>query len=96
LIKGDIRDIVKEKAKLEEAQRGMRKKEAAEGTEWEPKFFSSIGNEDPVFRKHAAVTSWQLHAVRTKGVWRFDQEKAAKATKPYWRSHTIRMNETRI
>jgi oxysterol-binding protein-related protein 9/10/11 len=82
LAKGDIQNIVKEKTKLEEAQRAMRKKEAAKGIKWEPKFFSST-EDDPVFRKLAAVTGWQLHAERTKGVWRFDQEKAEKTTKPY-------------
>jgi hypothetical protein len=64
LAKGDIQNIVK-KTKLEEAQRAMRKKEAAEGIKLEPKFFSST-EDDPVFRKLAAVTSWQLHAERTK------------------------------
>jgi hypothetical protein len=29
-------------------------------------FFSSIGDDDPVFRKLATTTSWQLQAERTK------------------------------
>lgn len=82
MAKGDIQNIVKEKTELEEAQRAMRRKEAAEDIKWEPKFFSSTEG-DPVFRKLAAVTGRQLHADRTKGVWRFDQEKAEKAMKLY-------------
>ncbi len=83
LVQGDMLKIIKEKTKLEEAQRAMRRKEAAEGTKWEPKFFSSTGDDDPVFHKLAATTGWQLHAERTKGVWRFDREKAEKAKKPF-------------
>jgi oxysterol-binding protein-related protein 9/10/11 len=83
LVQGDMQKIVKEKTKLEEAQRAMRGKEAAEGVKWEPKFFSSTGDDDPVFRKLGTTAGWQLHAERTKGVWRFDREKAEKATKPY-------------
>ncbi len=58
-------------------------KEAAEGVKWEPKIFSSAADDDPVFCTLAMTTGWQLNAERTKGVWRFDREKAEKATKPY-------------
>lgn len=82
IAKGDIQTIIKEKSKLEEAQRVMRKQEAAEGITWEPKFFSSI-QDDPLFHELADGAGWQLQPERTKGVWRFDQEKARNATKPY-------------
>ncbi|KIW24689.1 uncharacterized protein PV07_10390 [Cladophialophora immunda] len=87
LKEGDIQKVVREKTKLEEAQRAMRKKESAEGAVWEPKFFSSIQS-DPTFERLAATTGWQLHAERTKGIWRFDHEKAGKATKPYRGNYT--------
>ena len=83
LRKGNIQTIITQKTKLEDAQRAMRKEEAAKGIKWEPKFFSSK-EDDAVFRKLAAVTGWQLYAEKTKGVWRFDEEKAKKATKPYY------------
>ena len=82
LDEGDVYQIVNEKSKLEEAQRAMRRKEVAQGIEWEPKFFSSE-KEDPLFDKLASATGWQLHSERTKGVWKFDTEKAKQATKPY-------------
>lgn len=82
LRKGDMQSTIREKTKLEEAQRKMRKKEWAEGIQWEPKFFSST-TDDPVFSKLAAVTGWKLQAERTKGVWRFDYAKREKAEKPY-------------
>ncbi|KAK4203560.1 hypothetical protein QBC40DRAFT_274522 [Triangularia verruculosa] len=82
LTEGDIQTTIKEKSKLEEAQRAMRRKEAAENTKWEPKFFSST-EDDALFHELAITPDWKLDADRTKGVWRFDQEKARKATKPY-------------
>jgi oxysterol-binding protein-related protein 9/10/11 len=80
---GDMQGIVREKSKLEEAQRAMRKKEIAQNITWEPKFFSST-KEDPLFDKLASATGWQLHSGRTKGVWRFDEEKAKQLSKPYY------------
>jgi oxysterol-binding protein-related protein 9/10/11 len=79
---GDMQRIVNEKSKLEEAQRAMRKKEIAQGIKWEPKFFSST-KEDSLFDKLASATGWQLYSERTKGVWKFDTDKAKLATKPY-------------
>jgi hypothetical protein len=79
---GDMHRIVNEKSKLEEAQRAMRRKEEVQDTKWVPKFFSSE-KEDPLFDKLASATGWQLHSERTKGVWKFDTEKAKQATKPY-------------
>jgi hypothetical protein len=79
---GDIQRIVNEKSKLEEAQRAMRRKEVAQNIKWEPKFFSSTTG-DSLFEKLASATGWQLHSDRTKGVWKFDREKAKQATKPY-------------
>jgi oxysterol-binding protein-related protein 9/10/11 len=73
---------VNEKSKLEEAQRAMRRKEVAQNIKWEPKFFSSTTG-DSLFEKLASATGWQLHSDRTKGVWKFDREKAKQATKPY-------------
>ena len=79
---GDLQRIVNEKSKLEEAQRAIRKKEIVQHIKWEPKFFSST-KEDSLFDKLASATGWQLHSEMTKGVWKFDTEKAEQATKPY-------------
>lgn len=83
LEEGDMQKVIKEKSKLEEAQRAMRKKEAAENIKWEPKFFSST-KDDSLFDRLASGTDWKLQSERTKGVWKFDQEKAKQATKPYY------------
>ena len=77
-----MQSIVKEKTKVEEAQRAMRKEEALAGTVWEPKFFTS-SEDSSLFHKLAAGTPWKLSADRTEGVWTFDQEKAKSAGKPY-------------
>lgn len=82
LDEGEMQRIVNEKTKLEEAQRAMRRKEVAQDIKWEPKFFSSATG-DSLFDELASATGWQLHSERTKGVWRFDAEKAKQATKPY-------------
>ncbi|KAK4974736.1 hypothetical protein LTR28_010171 [Elasticomyces elasticus] len=82
LRKGDWQSTIREKTKLEEAQRAMRKKELLDGIQWQPKFFSS-NKEDPVFSRLAAVTGWKLQAERTKGIWRFNPEQKEKAVKPY-------------
>ncbi|KAE9380763.1 Oxysterol-binding protein [Stipitochalara longipes BDJ] len=82
LRENDMQGIVNEKTRVEEAQRAMRREEAAAGKVWEPKFFSS-SEDSPLFHELAAGTPWALEAERTKGVWTFDQEKAKAAVKPY-------------
>jgi hypothetical protein len=47
--------IIKEKTKLKESQRAMRRKYAAEGVKWS-RNFSSAEDGDPVFRKLATAT----------------------------------------
>jgi hypothetical protein len=83
LKQGDMQATVFEKSKLEEAQRAMRKMEPDHGASWEPLFFTSTQGEYPRFERLASATGWQLQAERTKGVWRFDGEKAKKAKRPY-------------
>lgn len=78
----DMQKIIKEKTKVEEAQRTMRKEEISKGTVWEPKFFTS-SEDSALFQKLAGETPWKLLAERTKGVWTFDQIKANEAMKPY-------------
>ncbi|CZS90912.1 uncharacterized protein RAG0_01786 [Rhynchosporium agropyri] len=77
-----MQNIVKEKTKVEEAQRAMGKEESAKGKVWEPKFFTA-SEDSKIFRKLAEGTPWKLSAERTKGVWTFDPAKAKAAVKPY-------------
>ncbi|KAF3914919.1 hypothetical protein ABW20_dc0108076 [Dactylellina cionopaga] len=82
LAKNDFQGIIREKSKLENAQRAMRKKELAENGRWEPKFFSNV-DEDPIFEKLSSGLNWKLQPDRTKGIWKFDQKKADLAIKPF-------------
>jgi hypothetical protein len=83
LKKGDMQGTINAKSKLENAQRALRQKEAAEGTKWEPVFFSKRKGDYALFNKLSASQGIPLNADKTKGVWRFDWEKARKATQPY-------------
>lgn len=84
LDRGDFRETVAEKSKLEQAQRRMRADEKKQqqhgggGSEWAPLFFQSKeGRHHDVFHKLAQGTSWRLHDDKTKGVWRVDDTKIA-------------------
>lgn len=86
LDRGDFRETVAEKSKLEQAQRRMRAEEKKDGQGWEPLFFTSReGREHGVFHQLAEGTSWKLHDEKTKGVWRVDDAKIAggRMQKPF-------------
>lgn len=70
-----------EKSKIENAQRELRKKEQAEGREWERRFFSKVSS-DPIFEKLAAVIGEKSETEKTGGMWRFDVGKAQRALAP--------------
>lgn len=86
LHRGDFRETVAEKSKLEQAQRRLRAEEKKEGKTWTPLFFTSKeGDQHEVFHRLAKGTSWeaQLHEEKTKGVWRIDDAKVANARRPF-------------
>ena len=66
-----------EKSKIENSQRDMRKKEQAEGREWERRFFTRVPN-DPVFDRLAAPLGERSETEKTGGIWRFDVGKAER------------------
>lgn len=78
---------VREKSKIEQAQREMRRKEKAKGREWEQVFFSRT-EDDALFRTLAGFAKEQLNADMTGGVWRFDEGKARRARVPYHKGLT--------
>ena len=78
IIKGDMDTTNYEKSKIENSQRELRKKEAAEGKEWERRFFSKVSS-DPLFEKLAKPIGERIEADKTGGIWRFDVTKASKA-----------------
>ncbi|SMY20792.1 unnamed protein product [Zymoseptoria tritici ST99CH_1A5] len=81
--KGDMNLTSQEKTKIEEFQRAQRKKEAAEGREWERTFFCKA-NGLPTFEKLIKeVPHGSLESDQTGGVWVFDENKAKNAQPPY-------------
>ncbi|KAK5662402.1 hypothetical protein OQA88_8312 [Cercophora sp. LCS_1] len=88
---GDMRAVLAEKTKIEQAQRQMRAREAAEGVKWEPLLFrSQDGDDHDVFHKLAEGTGHRLWHEKTKGVWRVDKNRVAErqAQRPYRSSLT--------
>ncbi|KAK3906037.1 hypothetical protein C8A05DRAFT_41102 [Staphylotrichum tortipilum] len=84
LREGDMRTVVAEKTKLEQAQRQMRVSEATRGVGWDPLFFRSCeGGEHEVFHKLAEGLGWQLQHDKTKGVWRVDEQRVGSAQRPF-------------
>lgn len=84
LDRGDFRETVLEKSKLEQAQRRMRAEEKQEGRTWEPLMFKSKeGEEHDIFHRLAEGTSWKLNDDKTKGVWRVDDAKVTRTQRPF-------------
>jgi len=83
--KADHGDVVKQKSKLENAQREMRKKEKTEGRTWETMFFTRRNNneddvddvDDEVVEKLMdQLDPSEAHRLRgTNGCWRFSPDK---------------------
>ena len=75
--KGDMDIVHVEKSKIENAQRELRRKEQAQGREWQRRFFKKLPN-DPVFDKLARHCGGAtIEAEKTGGIWRFDESKKA-------------------
>ncbi|KAI8954437.1 hypothetical protein F4801DRAFT_502822 [Xylaria longipes] len=80
IAKGDMDYVGREKAKIEQAQRAMRKKEQAEGRQWERRYFTAQANDNALQTLAANVgLGSNGDADRTGGLWRFDATKADKA-----------------
>ena len=76
ILKSDMDTVGLEKSKIENAQREMRKKEQAEGREWQRRFFTKQES-DPLFEKLAKPIGERIENDKTNGIWRFDSQKAA-------------------
>ncbi|KAK3724078.1 Oxysterol-binding protein 4 [Vermiconidia calcicola] len=81
--KGDLNTTSSEKSVIEESQRALRKKEAAEGKEWERRFFSRAKSSPPFEKLVKEVPGGSLEANQTDGIWVFDGEKAKEAKPPF-------------
>lgn len=74
--KGDMQTVSKEKTKIEEEQRAMRKTEKIEGVEWATKYFTKVDSW-PVLENLAKQIGIEIQEEDTKGMWRWDAEKYA-------------------
>ena len=92
LATGNLGRTVAEKTKIEQAQRHMRAREAADGETWTPLLFESGSAASKAaagtFRKLAKAVptsggaGLELHDDRTKGVWRVVDAKARNIQRP--------------
>lgn len=80
IAKGDMEYVGREKSKIEQAQRAMRKKEQAEGREWERRYFTAATEPDITLETLAPNVGLSTNgdADKTGGLWRFDAAKAEK------------------
>ncbi|KAL2046337.1 hypothetical protein N7G274_001784 [Stereocaulon virgatum] len=80
IMKSDMDTVHVEKSKIENSQRELRRKEAAEGREWQRRFFKrSSQASDPLFDQLAKfIPGERIEAEKTGGVWRFDESKKAE------------------
>jgi oxysterol-binding protein-related protein 9/10/11 len=77
---GDMDFVGREKTKIEQAQRAMRKKEQEEGREWERRYFTASMDPDVALESLAANVGLSENGDedKTGGLWRFDSAKAEK------------------
>lgn len=64
-----------EKSKIENSQRELRKKEQAEGREWQRRYFTRGQAPEKLFEELARPIGERIEADKTGGVWRFDEGK---------------------
>ena len=77
IMKSDMDVVHVEKSKIEMSQRELRKKEQAEGREWQRRFFTRSSPPDPLFERLARpIPGERIEAEKTGGVWRFDGSRA--------------------
>ena len=73
---GDMQTVNKEKTKIEEEQRAMRKTEKIEGTQWPTRYFTKVDSW-PVLENLAKQIGVDLQLESTRGMWKWDEEKCA-------------------
>lgn len=101
--KGDMDATSHFKSRIENAQRALRKKEQEEKREWERVFFSQANsNTEPekIFQSLVqkisgfGVNSWEGVAPdKTAGIWRYDENKAQSAKKPFHSEGLLALGE---
>lgn len=99
IAKGDMDATSYHKSKIEVAQRELRAQEKKEGRDWERTFFRNVGEkDDALFHKLVNMISgygsWAgVEPEKTSGIWRFDDDLAKNAKKPYHREGAAGLGE---
>ncbi|KUI55413.1 Protein kes1 [Cytospora mali] len=89
LNRGDFRDTIAEKSRLEQAQRQMRDNEKKNGETWEPLLFTrKDGDRHEIFHQLAKGTDWKLFEEKTKGVWKVDDLRISRTMRPFRGEYT--------
>ncbi|KAL9008830.1 MAG: hypothetical protein Q9173_006088 [Seirophora scorigena] len=85
ITKGDMDATNAAKSRIENAQRELRRKEAAEGRDWERKFFARADKSEEWWDRLAqqGCPGERIESEKTGGVWRFDEGKAREARRPF-------------
>ena len=81
--KGDMQATVREKSKLEAAQRAMRKHEAKTNVSWQPVFFSKSSNQDIRLQALAGSAFHDLKRETLDEIWKVDRGLAKRHKKPF-------------
>ena len=82
IIKGDMDTTSNEKSKIENSQRELRRKEQAEGREWERRYFNRLDGSDPLFDKLSRCIGEKIENDKTGGIWRFKGSDASTRDQP--------------
>ncbi|KAH0848303.1 hypothetical protein AYO21_04333 [Fonsecaea monophora] len=101
--KGEMEAASHFKSRIENAQRALRKKEQEEKRDWERVFFVQADPEDRLEKTfkdlvkmvtNFGVNSWEGVAPdKTAGIWRYSEEKAAQAKKPFHKEGLLALGE---
>lgn len=80
---GNMQVVADSKSELENAQRQMRKNPDLSEENWKPLFFTKTNTNTIAQKLHKAVGK-ELDIERTRGIWKFNLDKAANMERP-WR-----------
>ena len=83
LSKGDMQATTREKSRIEEAQRAMRKREASEKGSWKPLFFTRSYEEDERLLRLQVPAAQDPARLKYEGVWRVRRELARNHQRPF-------------
>ena len=88
--------MTREKSRLEEAQRAMRKEESHLGRDFGSLLFkrADLSHVYPRFESLAVGIGWVLEEQKTKGVWESDKAKARAMKRPFRGDLTNSPSET--